>query len=64
MVALKGARGVAMRASGWPTAEDASCGGTTIPPPVVAPLVHVDPACIEEMLEGVTRKLWKDGCML
>ncbi len=27
-------------------------------PPVLPPLVHVDPACIEWMLEGVTRGQW------
>jgi hypothetical protein len=27
-------------------------------PPVLPPLVHVDPACIEWMLEGVTRWQW------
>ena len=97
IVALKGARGVAMHALAGPSVTNAGtsddAGGPTrarararaargagvdvagvmvapypsvhtdgtVLPPVVAPLVHVDPACIEWMLEGVTRKRWGDA---
>ncbi len=95
MVALKGARGVAMHALAEQSIANAgasasagvltcararaargagvgAAGGMaapcpsvhmdgTVPPPVLPPLVHVDPACIEWMLEGVTRKRWEDA---
>ena len=36
----------------------AAAAATSGLPPVLPPLVHVDPACIEWMLEGVTRGQW------
>ena len=94
-MALKGARGVAMRALAGQSVANAGASARagvltrararaardagveaagvmvapcpsvhtdgTVLPPVVPPLVHVDPACIEWMLEGVTRRRWRDA---
>ena len=53
----RAARGVGVGAAGVIVAPCPSVhtDGTVLPP-AVAPLVHVDPACIEWMLEGVTRQ--------